>query len=365
MATVLLVEDNANELKAYQLHIQDSGVGWKLLTATNEHEAAKIIQEQQIDAVVTDLLMINEESGLQVLRAAKAKDPFLMVLLVTAHGEKLDRYQAFEVGAFDCIPKSAPGVKTAQEILIKTQTAIRFRELALAEIENQRKVDFLRRYFDPKVFTLIEKKPELLTIQTRLVTIVFWDIRGFSRLCEILKAHPTLIAGFLREYCAVASQVIFRNHGVLDKFIGDGVMAVFGAVNGRDAEGKADAQNAVKAAIEFRDAYAQVQKKWLEQWILYTPQQIDIGLGCGIHTGESLVGNVGTEQRDQYTVLGPHVNFASRIEGRAARGQILCSTSTCARLGEGFETRSVEVVKDVKNIAGEFEIFEVVRERRI
>ena len=360
MANILIVEDREDELKSYKLYLEDAHLGWNIFTTKNENEAKVILEKQSIDVIITDLLMLTEQSGIEVLRFAKQKDPLVMVIIVTAFEEKLDRYRAFELGAFDCLPKSAPGVKTAQEILIKTKTALSFRELAISKVENQKKIDFLRRYFDPKVFGVIEKNPELLNIQSRTVTIVFWDIRGFSSLCEILKAHPTLIAGFLREYFKVASEVIFRHQGVLDNFIGDGVMALFGALNGKDIEGHRDAINAVKAAIELKGCFEQILKNWMDQWVLYTPQTITIGLGCGIHTGETLIGNVGTENRDQFTALGPHVNFTQRIESRA-NGQVLISASTKARISEHFELQKIDTISDVKNISGNFDIFEVIK----
>src|SRR5262249_26556120 len=154
-------------------------------------------------------------------------------------------------------------------------------------------INFLRRYFDPGVFDTIEKDRSLLDLRLRTVTIGFWDIRGFSALCENLKAHPTLIAGFLREYCEAASRIIFKHCGLLDKFIGDGVMALFGVLQPKDDHGKSDALSAVCAAVDTQLAFTQIVKKWSEQWALYTPTKIDIGLGCGVHTGEVLVGNVG------------------------------------------------------------------------
>jgi len=365
MANILIVEDREDELKSYKLYLEDANLGWNIFTARNENEAKKILEDvREIDVIITDLLMLTEGSGIDVLRLAKQKDPWVMVIIVTAFEEKLARYKAFELGAFDCFPKSAPGIKTAQEILVKAKTALRFREMGLNQIESQKKIDFLKRYFDPKVFGVIDKNPELLNIQSRTVTIVFWDIREFSSLCEILKAHPTLIAGFLRDYFKKASKVIFRHQGVLDNLIGDSVMAIFGALNSKDKEGHQDAVNAVRASIELKESFHQILKNWMEQWVLYTPRTIDIGLGCGIHTGETLVGNVGTECRDQFTALGPHVNFAQRIESRASKGQILISASTKARISDHFELKKIDTISEVKNIPGEFDIFEVIKKTK-
>lgn len=140
-------------------------------------------------------------------------------------------------------------------------------------------------------------------------------------------------------------------------------MALFGAINGKDKEGHQDAITAAKTAIEMKRCFEQVLKNWMEQWVLYTPQSIDIGLGYGIHTGETLVGNVGTENRDHFTALGPHVNFAQRIESRANKGQILVSASTEARICKHFEVKKVDTIIDVKNISGSFDIFEVIEHK--
>lgn len=361
MPNILIVDDREDILKSYRLGLEDANLGWNILTAKNEKKAETIVKRHAIDVVITDLVMLTEQSGMEVLRLAKKKDSLIMVIIVTAFDKKLDRYRAFELGAFDCIAKNTPGIKTIDEIIIKTKTALRLRELAVTEIENQKKLIFMKRYFDPKVFRMIKEKPDLLNIQSRILTIVFWDIRGFCSLCEILKEHPTLISSFLREYFEVSSKIIFEHGGVLDKFIGDAVMALFGTFNSKENRGKDDAINAVKSAIAVKKRYNELLNTWMQEWKLYTPHKIDIGLGCGIHTGEALVGNVGTKSRDQFTALGPHVNFAQRIESRAQKGQILVSATTKARIDRNFEVKKVATISDVKNIPGKFDIFEAVR----
>lgn len=364
MAAILLVDDEAENLSALRRELHDRNPAWTLYTAGNEAEAAQVMKQHRIDAIITDLKMANDQSGMEVLREAKTRDPLTMVIMITAFEKLLDRYRAFDLGAFDCVQKNTPGVIAVEEIFVKTQAALRFRELALQQIENERRLSFLRRYFDPRVFGLLDSNPDLLKIQNRMVTIVFWDIRGFSRLCESLKAHPTLIAGFLQEYFKMAAETIFHHHGVLDKYIGDGVMGLFGALNHNADEGRQDAIHSVGAALALKHQFEQLLAKWVEQFTLYTPDAIAIGLGCGIHTGEVLVGNVGTELRDQYTALGTNVNLAQRIEARSGKGQILITTSTQARVKEHFELADAGVVNDVKNIAGEFRVFSVDAQKK-
>ncbi|MFI5329648.1 MAG: adenylate/guanylate cyclase domain-containing protein [Desulfobaccales bacterium] len=364
MANILIVDDKDYNLKAYKLALDDAGLGANIITAKDENEAQKILAEKiPIDVIITDLCMLEEQGGIDVLRYAKENDPLIMVIIITAFEKILDRYKAYDLGAFDCLTKGAAGIKTEQEIVVKTKAALRFRELALSQIEYQNKMSFLKRYFDPRVFDIIDQNPDLLNIKSKTLTIGFWDIRGFSKLCEVLKAHPKLIAGFLKEFFKGASEIIFNNNGVLDKFIGDAVMAIWGALNGSADEGRDEAANAINAAVELRGHFNRVKENWMEQWKLYTPHTIEIDLGCGIHTGETLIGNVGTDIRDQFTVLGPHVNFAQRIESRANKGKILISASTKVRIESKYEVNLIETIDDVKNIPGTFEIYEVIKRK--
>ncbi len=358
MPSVLIVDDEPENLKSLKRFLEDRDATLVVSTASNEAEALAILNGTPPDVIISDLVMTTDQGGMEVLVQAKLKDPLIMVILITAFEKKLERYRAFELGAFDCVQKNVPGVIAAEEILVKTKAAIRFRDLARQQVENERRLTFLKRYFDPRVFGTIEQNPELLNVANRVLTICFWDIRGFSLLCEILKAHPTLISGFLREYFKASAEVIFDHGGVLDKYIGDGVMAIFGALNGHTDE--QCAIDAVNASVQLRRRFAQLLKPWKEQWALYTPQQINIGLGCGLHTGEALVGNVGTDMRDHYTALGPNVNFAQRLESRAAKGQILVSASTEQRIRGHFAMEAAGMINDVKNMPGDFPIFSVV-----
>jgi class 3 adenylate cyclase len=358
MSLVLIVDDEQENREALRRALGDQNPDWTILEAANEVEAKlvterQLAQKQPVDLVLTDLVMTSEQSGMTLLQEIRRLDPLVMAILFTAKEKSLDRYAAFDYGAFDVVEKNILGTAAVREINIKARAALRYREWS-------QRINFLRRYFDPKLFEVIEKRPSLLSMQLRTVTICFWDIRGFSLLCEILKAHPTLISGFLRDYCDCAATVIFKHSGVLDKFIGDGVMALFGVLQNGSEEGRLDALAAICAACELRVNFESVLGRWMEQWKLYTPHKIEIGLACGIHTGEALVGNVGTEFRDQFTALGPNVNLASRIEARAAKGQILISQTTEARVKDKAKLEAAGEISDIKNIPGKFSLFSVL-----
>ncbi|MBU7025969.1 MAG: adenylate/guanylate cyclase domain-containing response regulator [Theionarchaea archaeon] len=361
MPNILVVDDRQDILESYKLGLDDSKMGWDIFTAENEKEAENMLSDNLIDVVITDLVMLNERSGIGVLEKAKKKDPLIMVLIVTAYEKKLDRYEAFEKGAFDCIARNIPDVKTIDEIIVKTKTALKFRELAkkVAEIERKKTESALKRYFDPVIWEIIKNDPKLLKTRRKTITIVFWDIRGFSKLCDTLKDHPTWISEFLKEYFEESSQAIFSHKGILDKFMGDKAMSLFGVFdNGDDNE---SAISAVGAAIEMQRRFDKLKRKYVEKWQRDIPQTINIGLGCGIHAGEVLVGNMGTEDRYDFTAIGAHVNFARRIEKRAKDKQILISVTTKQRIQQGCKVNRLYTWDDIKNISGEFDIFEVVQ----
>jgi class 3 adenylate cyclase len=360
MVNVLLVDDERENVSSLSRYLSRRGENWQVLVAYSEEEAFQILAGTPVDVVLTDLVITKDHGGIEVLKFAKSIDPLTMVIVFTAFERKLDRYAAFEAGAFDCIQKNNPNVVAAEEILVKAKSAMRFRELAKHQIEARDRLNSLKRYFDPRVFDRLAGTPELLALRSQIVTICFWDIRGFSKLSESLGHHPTLVSDFLREYLDAAATAIFQHDGVLDKFMGDGVLGLFGALDAPADEGVSDAEHAVAAAESLRSSFRELLDNWLIRWAMYTPQVIDVGLGCGIHTGEVLVGNVGSGARDQFTVLGPHVNFAKRLEGRAGKGEILISAPTEARVRGKVETADAGILEGVKNIPGEFQIFSVV-----
>jgi class 3 adenylate cyclase/ActR/RegA family two-component response regulator len=359
---VLLVEDEEPLRNFLKEELEKRYPGWRVQPAPNKTEGLRILNEQlaskaPIALVLTDLHLApgKDTSGMDMLREARGIDPLVTVILYTDHDELLQRYAALEGGAFDVIEKSLrKGNDFFEEVSVKALAALRFREL-------EDRVHFLRRYFDPRLFEMIEKDPSLLDLKKRTVTICFWDIQGFSLLTEQLKTAPELVSGFLRDYYDSVSGIIFQHQGVVDKFIGDGVMALFGVFSPDEQPGPS-AVASVQAAKAVRIAFDQAVARWKPKWVFGSGGRTPvIGLRCGVHTGEALVGNAGTDFRDQFTALGESVNLASRFEQEAdgAKRQILISQTTQSLVNPPIRTAWVKQIPRVKNIEGPFDLYDV------
>ena len=172
-----------------------------------------------------------------------------------------------------------------------------------------------------------------------VATILFTDLKGFSTTSE--KMDPETLMDWMNEYFDGIASHVERNGGIIDKFIGDAIMGVFGVPLARTSEEEldADAINAVECALAMRTALASLNAAWREEGRPTTAMRI------GIHTGRIVAGHLGSADRVDYTVLGDTVNTAARLEaagkdfGDDAECSILISDATCARLRGGYATR--------------------------
>ena len=181
--------------------------------------------------------------------------------------------------------------------------------LAAKYVLEERNKKFIRgafaKYVAPAIVDSILKDPSKLSLggEKRELTILFTDIRGFTTFSEKMDAKS--LAAFLNDYLGIMTGIIFKNGGTLDKYIGDAIMAFWGAPLTQNAH----AQNACKAAIEMLQALEKNRDRFKSQY------GIDVYMGVGINSGVVNVGNMGSEQNFEYTVIGDHVNLASRLEG--------------------------------------------------
>jgi adenylate cyclase len=198
-----------------------------------------------------------------------------------------------------------------------------FGGIAAVAIKNSRYAEQVRReatvranferYFAPRVAAEIaETRREVgLGGDRRPLAVLFSDIRGFTTLSEGMK--PEDIATLLSEYFTEMIEVVFAHDGTLDKFIGDGLLALWGAPLASDE----DPDRAVRAAVAMQQALAALNARWVAEG---RPR---LGVGIGIHYGEAFAGNIGSRRRLEYTILGDTVNTASRLSSAAAPGEIL------------------------------------------
>lgn len=201
-----------------------------------------------------------------------------------------------------------------------------------------------------------------LTTREKYLTVVFWDIKNFSSLCDILKTHSALLVPFLREFFEIANQIICQQGSILNEFLGDGLMALFG-MQSKDRNCTGDAVCAVQAAVELRERFNDLETKWVDIWGEYVPQKISIGLKCGINTGYATVDNIGTKKRAQFTAIGNTINIASRLVDMSDSSQIIVTSATKSKIANQFEAKRLGVVNDLKNISGSFEIFNVIKKK--
>ena len=192
-------------------------------------------------------------------------------------------------------------------------------------------------YVSSSVVNEMLKHPDQLKLggDKKDLTVLFSDIRGFTTISEGLS--PEKLVHLLNEYLTIMTDVVFKYEGTLDKYMGDAIMAVYGA----PLERPNHPSNACHSALEMMEALGKLNEKWIGEG----KKPLDIGIG--INTGMMMVGNMGSEQRFDYTVMGDAVNLGSRLEGanKDYKTNILISESTYERVKDEFYCMELDMVQ--------------------
>jgi adenylate cyclase len=207
----------------------------------------------------------------------------------------------------------------------------------------------LNRYMAPQLVEYVLNNVDNLNFagEKRELTIFFSDVRNFTTLTE--KSDPMVLISMLNEYLEAMTSTIFKHDGIVDKFIGDGILAYWGAFTPGN-----HAYQAAEASLEMFGRLKELNTMWKEKgW-----PEIDIGVG--LNTGEVILGNVGAGKKIEFTVIGDPVNLASRLESlnKEYKCHIIISEFTLARLGDAATVRSLGGVK-VKGKTIETAIYEL------
>ena len=205
------------------------------------------------------------------------------------------------------------------------------------------------RYFTPQLAQRIASSEGATRLggDKRDVTVLFSDIRGFTALSE--KMAPNEMATLLTDYFTEMVDCVFRNEGTLDKFIGDAVMAQWGAPIGTPE----DPDKAMNAAIEMMAELEKLNKQWKAEG------RPELEIGIGINHGEAFAGNIGSERRLEYTVIGDVVNTASRLCSAAGAGEILISDDMKKVLSKKPKLKEVPPM-ELKNKSQPVKVYKVV-----
>ncbi len=220
------------------------------------------------------------------------------------------------------------------------------------EEREKRKVDrTFRQYVAPGVITQLLQSPELLRLggDEKELTAMFSDIRGFTTLSESLS--PAALVELLNEYLSAMTDIIFRHWGTLDKYIGDAIMAFWGAPYPQPDH----AERACRAALSMVEALKALQARWAASG----RPRIDVGIG--INTGPMLVGNMGSTRRFNFTIMGDNVNLASRLEGlnKTFGTRIVLSGTTYQQVREKMIVRELDLIR-VKGKTKPVRIYELL-----
>jgi adenylate cyclase len=244
------------------------------------------------------------------------------------YADRLDPFAAFKPDDLELI--SAVAAQTA----IAVENARAHERLAREEVARANYSRFLPEY----VVKQMLENPDSFKLGgvNQTITILFADIRGFTSISE--HAPPEKIVGLLNRYFSAMTDIIFAHGGTLDKYLGDGLMALFGAPTTTPE----DASNALNAAVAMQRRLLGINQELREEGLA------EVGVGIGLHTGEVTVGYIGSERRSEYTAIGDSVNTASRLESNARGGEILVSDATAKAARSRYKLHPREPIT-VKN----------------
>lgn len=359
-SVILVVDDN--EVNCDLLTRRLARKGFATEAACDGFKALEWLANNHCDLVLLDIMMPGM-SGIEVLKKVREtrNGTELPVIMATAKDTREDIVDALNLGANDYVTKPLD----FQVVLARVNTQLemkrandRIRQL-VSEVE--RRNEFIRsvfgRYLTDDIAETLLDSPEGLNMggERREITILLADIRGFTNLSSHLE--PEKVVTMVNNFLSEMTRVIIPHGGTIDEFIGDAILVLFGAPRAMEDH----AEKAVACALEMQQAMQAVNKLNDQSGLP------ELATGIGINTGEVIVGNIGSEQRAKYGVVGHNVNFASRIESYTKGGQILVSDRTLQACAGLLETRGEMSVRpkgfddyvqihDICGIGGSYQI---------
>ena len=351
---ILAVDDVPNNLEIVRIRLEAEG--YEVITAADGEEALARLRGSEPDLVLLDIMMPKLD-GIAVLKQFRQErsSRFVPVILVTAKGETRDIVEGLEAGGDEYLIKpyeqaeliarvrSLLRVKELHDMVQQQATQLKEQSEQLASwnrlleqrvAEQMVELDRIRRlqwFLAPQVAQLIASSnaPDaVLASHRRDVTVLFCDLRGFTSFTEI--SDPEEVMAVLREYHENVGELIFRHEGTLERFLGDGIMIVFNDPIVCDDH----SERAVRLALDIRERVQSLATKWRSRGH-------DLGFGIGIASGYATLGQIGFDQRRDYTAIGRVTNLASRLCDEARPGQIVIAQRVYSCVEQSVEAVSL------------------------
>jgi adenylate cyclase len=297
---VAVVDDEEGIRDVLKVFLEDEG--YSVSTATNTGELLTLAREHSVDAFIVDI-EIRGEDGIDLCRRIRAIEHHARtpILCITGNDSPDILLRAFNAGADDFLQKPMNMVSLMARLKIQLQKTDYFSKLERARL-------MMQRYLSPRVAMLAEEYSETGKVpvpEERLVAICFTDIRGFTALSESM--DPVELFASLSAHLRDQIETVYRFGGYVDKFNGDGLMAVF--------DGEEMVQKCCLCALSI-----------MEEITRSTPSTGEkFPIGIGIHTGRVVIGNIGSETHLDHSAVGTNVNLAARLCGYAQPETIIVS----------------------------------------
>lgn len=307
-STILIVDDQAVSRELLVRVLQD--LGYRVLQADSGESALQIAEHEVIDGIMLDLKMPGM-GGYETCRRLRADPRFQVtpIIAVTALDEPDALAQAFGAGCDDFITKPATPLVLDARLRSHLQRADLYRQL-------ERVRRNLNRYVSPRTQRMVEKfsgSGELPPPERVDVCVLFTDIRGFTQLSQ--SVDPEDLFALLSQQLAAQVELVYQYGGYVDKYAGDGVMAVF--------EGEGMARRSAQCALDI-----------IYHAAAGPPDHKLFAVGCGLHRGPAVIGNIGSPEHLDYSVIGESVNLAARLCGHAEPMSVVVSESLRRAVGE-------------------------------
>ena len=349
--TILAVDDSADNRDLLTRYLNREG--HEVIAASSGEEALALLEESVVDLVLLDLIMPGMNGG-EVLTGIKANPALraMPVIMISGRQDRDGIISCIEAGADDYL------FKPFNPVLLQARIKAGLERKRWHDREQQyreqleRNQQFIRatfgRYVSDEIVESLLEQPEGLKLggDLREVTMLMSDIRQFSSICE--KLAPDDVMKMLNNYLGTMSEIIIGYQGTIDEFIGDAILAIFGAPISRAD----DAGRAVQCALDMQQAMRDINRDNRRAGLP------EISMGIGVNTGAVIAGNIGSEKRSKYGVVGHQVNVTARIEARTKGGDVLVSGSTLDQLSLPYRAGPRQEVQ-VKGIDETISIYQL------